>query len=79
MISALESAPARLPKDTLTRRQKQIIGLVEQGLNTVEIAQALRISKNSLRNHLARIYDKTGMSNLRELKCKFCPERKAES
>ncbi len=42
----------------LTAREQEILGLMCQGLNDTEIVKALKLSRNTVRNHIARIYTK---------------------
>ena len=50
-------------KDLLSRREKQIVGLVASGLSTETIAEQLFISEKTVRNHLVSIYAKLDVSN----------------
>lgn len=47
----------------LTPRQTQIAALVGEGLTEPEIAAQLNVSRNTVRNHKAAIYQKLGVSN----------------
>jgi DNA-binding NarL/FixJ family response regulator len=62
-------APGLLPEDLrrLTRRERQIMGLVAGGLKNREIAAKLKISRKTVENHRARIMDKLELRNLVEL------------
>jgi DNA-binding NarL/FixJ family response regulator len=60
------SEPPR-PADTLTRREKSIIACLVQGWRNREIAQNLKISEQTVKNHLRAIYDKVGVSDRLEL------------
>ncbi|MBP6018238.1 MAG: helix-turn-helix transcriptional regulator [Burkholderiaceae bacterium] len=60
-------AQIRQPKDTqvtckeladLTPREHEVLGWMCQGLEDEEIAQKLNITKNTIRNHIATIYNK---------------------
>lgn len=46
----------------LSAREREILELVCQDLDDAAIADRLSISRNTLRNHIARIYAKTGVS-----------------
>ena len=48
-------------------RQQRVIELVAQGLKNREIAKKLGIGEHVVRNYLAIIYDKVGVSNRVEL------------
>lgn len=51
---------ARTELADLTPREREVLGLLCQGMNGDGIAQALRLSRNTVRNHLATLYGKTG-------------------
>ena len=51
---------ARTELADLTAREREVLGLLCQGLNGDGIAQALRLSRNTVRNHLATLYAKVG-------------------
>ena len=54
-------------KEVLTRREKEIIRFVIEGLNSVEIAEKLFISQNTVKNHRRNILAKTETSSTAEL------------
>ena len=47
----------------LSNRERQIVSLVAEGCENREIASRLSISENTVKNHLARIYDKLKVAN----------------
>jgi len=47
----------------LTQRERQILELICQGLNTTEIASRLFLSERTVDNHRANLLDKTGCRN----------------
>jgi DNA-binding NarL/FixJ family response regulator len=51
----------------LTERENEIAFLVKQSLSNRQIAKRLGLSKRTIENHLAHIYDKTGISSRAEL------------
>ena len=55
------------PADTLTRREKAVIGCLMQGFPNREIAHALSIAEQTVKNHLRSIFDKLGVSDRLEL------------
>jgi DNA-binding NarL/FixJ family response regulator len=57
----------RHPVDTLTRRERTIIGCLTQGWRNRDIAERLTISEQTVKNHLRSIYDKVGVSDRLEL------------
>jgi len=52
--------PAR-SMDMLTKREKQIVGLLSQGLANKEIAQQLGIMEDTVKKHLQNVFDKLGV------------------
>ena len=50
----------------LSEREKEILGLVARGLTNRQIAEALVISPNTVRNHVSRILEKLDMSRRSE-------------
>ncbi len=59
---ALERKPrAASPEwfDVLSRRERQILGLMIEGFQNDEIAQRLCVAPQTVRNYISRIYDKT--------------------
>jgi DNA-binding NarL/FixJ family response regulator len=47
----------------LTRREQQLIPLIERGLSNKEIADYFHLSEQTVKNHVHRILRKTGVSN----------------
>lgn len=58
---------SRTPSDAhanpLSPRERQIVALVAEGYENRDIGEKLCISENTVKNHLARIYDKLKVSN----------------
>lgn len=52
---------------TLTRREREIIAYVGQGLKNNKIAESLFVSEATVRNHLTSILDKLGLADRFEL------------
>ncbi|MBE0485477.1 response regulator transcription factor [Marinobacter sp.] len=48
---------------TVTPRQRQILELLAQGKSNKEIANTLHISANTIKNHLAKLYEHFRVSN----------------
>ena len=42
----------------LTAREREVLGLMCQGMNDADIARQLKLTRNTVRNHVARIYGK---------------------
>lgn len=55
------------PKVNLTRREKEMIDLLANGMNSNEIAKKLYISKETVYTHRKNILAKTGVNNSAEL------------
>lgn len=53
--------------ERLTRRERQVAELAAQGLANSEIARELQASPNTIKQHLANAYRKTGVSGREEL------------
>ena len=50
----------------LTAREREVLTLMCQGRTDPQIAEGLSMSRNTVRNHIARIYGKTGAHNRSE-------------
>jgi len=55
------NAAARIA--TLTQREREVITLVAQGLKNKQIAERLYVTESTVRNHLAAIFTKLGVSD----------------
>ena len=66
-LRRLETARRRSRAFGLTRREIEIIRAVVAGDTNKEIAQRSSISENTVKSHLAHIFDKLGASNRLEL------------
>lgn len=53
--------------DLLTERELQVLRYVARGLTNKEVAQALHISENTVKNHLKRILGKLNLMNRTQL------------
>jgi DNA-binding NarL/FixJ family response regulator len=51
----------------LTPREDEIVCLVAEGLKNREIAETLKLSEHTVKNHIFRIFEKLGISNRAEL------------
>lgn len=51
----------------LSEREREVLGLLVEGRPNREIGEALFIAENTVRNHLASLYEKTGTRSAREL------------
>jgi DNA-binding NarL/FixJ family response regulator len=68
-LRQIEHAPAREPSPAsrLTRRELQVIAAVVEGGTNKDIAKAIGLSEQTVKNHLSNIFDKLGVSNRLEL------------
>jgi transcriptional regulator of acetoin/glycerol metabolism len=67
-------APLRIPPEVakkLTAREREVLKLILEWLDDVEIAKRLSLSIWTVRTHRRNIYQKLGVSNLRELLAKL--------
>lgn len=53
----------RMKKFGLSRREKEVVELLHQGLASMHIADRLNISVRTVNNHLRSVYDKSGVHN----------------
>src|SRR6185312_11683240 len=74
------------PCDTLTQKEKELVGLVMEGLPNKAIGKLLGATANGIAQRISRVCDKTGFSSRMELahwwlsrgnrpkrKCLLCP------
>jgi PAS domain S-box-containing protein len=54
------AAPAEVSE--LTRREKEVLSLLCEGGDDAAIARDMGVSRNTLRNHIARVYQKIGVN-----------------
>jgi DNA-binding NarL/FixJ family response regulator len=53
----------RAPSATLTEREKEVLGLLAAGKTNKDIAGALGIAENTVKNHLKNILEKLHLEN----------------
>lgn len=63
----VEQAIASLGSESLTRRERQVAGLLLQGLDTEAIAQTLGIGAGTVKNHRKHLYGKLHLRSRAEL------------
>lgn len=51
----------------LTEREREVMGLLNQGLSRSEIARAQSVSQNTVKTHLKNIYAKLGVHSRSEV------------
>lgn len=49
--------------DWITRREAEVLGLIAQGLSSMDVADSLFLSKRTVDFHLANVYEKLGVAN----------------
>lgn len=47
--------------DSLSTREREVLGLITQGLGNAQIAERLSISEKTVRNHVSNLFDKLGV------------------
>jgi two-component system, NarL family, nitrate/nitrite response regulator NarL len=55
------------PAETLTSREMEIVAAVADGATNLDISVGLKISVQTVKNHLSRVFDKLGVSSRLEL------------
>jgi DNA-binding NarL/FixJ family response regulator len=65
--AALPAKEELRPVQTLTEREKLVIGCLMQGFRNRDVAQYLSIAEQTVKNHLRAIFDKVGVSDRLEL------------
>jgi len=58
---ALDTAGAGSPFEALSARERQVLGLIAEGLSNADIAERLQISEKTVRNHASNLFDKLGV------------------
>ena len=64
-LESLHGLGAEMPK--LTKRQEEILGLITQGMSSKQIAQHLRLTRNTVESHRKAIKQKLGIRSTAEL------------
>jgi len=60
VLQAALRAPASPASDLLTRREREVLELLDSGLSTPQLAQTLSIAKNTARNYVQSLLVKLG-------------------
>lgn len=53
-------------EDTLTTREREVLGMIGRGLRNAEVAQSLQLSENTIAGYIKDIYRKLGISSRAE-------------
>jgi DNA-binding NarL/FixJ family response regulator len=61
VISQLMARGRRNPIDVLTPREREVLGLMAQGLTNVAIAKSLTVSDGAVEKHVGNIFSKLGL------------------
>jgi PAS domain S-box-containing protein len=61
-LRAPNTTAAPLEVKELTRREKEVLSLLCEGTDDAAIAREMGVSRNTLRNHVARVYAKIGVN-----------------
>jgi two-component system nitrate/nitrite response regulator NarP len=51
------------PLDTLTLRERELLGALANGWSNLQIAARFGISRNTVKYHLKNLYDRLGVNN----------------
>jgi DNA-binding NarL/FixJ family response regulator len=57
-----QPAPRIFDLEMLTDREREVLGLILEGRNDAEMGAALKLSQNTVRNHIAALYRKIGVN-----------------
>jgi DNA-binding NarL/FixJ family response regulator len=68
-LTHASSGPARAAGTRLTNREHQLLNLLLQGMDGRQIATALNLSEQTVRNYLSRLYDKLEVNSRAEAIC----------
>jgi len=66
-ILSFAHVPDHMPSTTLTRRERQVVGLLSQGMTSKEIARKLSLSPRTVEDYRATLRKKFGAKNTTEL------------
>jgi DNA-binding NarL/FixJ family response regulator len=61
--AAIQASSSESGDDTLTRREREVAGLIARGYTNRQIADALIVTPGTVANHVAHILTKLGVAN----------------
>lgn len=64
-------APVGDPFSMLTEREREIVGLIAEGLSNERIAERLFIANGTVRNHVSAILEKTGLEHRTQIAVRY--------
>jgi DNA-binding NarL/FixJ family response regulator len=67
LLSHVESIARNQRHETISKKEREIIVLISQGLRNREIAEKLSISEQTVKAHLSRIFRKTNVTSRSQL------------
>lgn len=72
VVQALSNGEPRFTPEakapiTLTKREHEIVSMVGEGMKNREIAELLNVGEHTVKSHLFRIFERTGVSSRTEL------------
>jgi DNA-binding CsgD family transcriptional regulator len=66
-LSKIQEYKPSTSRNPLSKREKELVTLIKQGLSTKEIAWSLNISHNTVRNIKSKLFEKYNVNNSIEL------------
>jgi DNA-binding NarL/FixJ family response regulator len=63
LLTHRAASPAKSPADQLTAREREVLGLVRQGLANKQIARRLGISERTVKAHLTSVFQRLSVSD----------------
>ena len=58
VLPRLRAGPHKTPADSLTAREREVLGLIAAGLTNADMARRLHLSVNTVRNHVQNVLSK---------------------
>jgi DNA-binding NarL/FixJ family response regulator len=63
VIEKALSAVVLSPFEPLTKREKEVLQLMSEGMSNKETAEALKLAEGTIKNHIFNIYSKLQVNN----------------